>query len=961
MGRGRELEVLRARVDAARGGRGGMVLVSGPPGIGKSYLVAAAVAGVPGVLRGRCLPGGNAPLLWPWLRAAGRFFSDPPAIAIPPAAEDFESAAARFRMLANMCDELVRAASNVGGLVVVVEDLHDAEEVSLDLLRHIADVVGDSFLLIIGTHRDTADLGDAGLGATLAEVTRNPAVQTIPLSPLRTTDIAGYLVAGGFDPTLAGTLHERCGGVPLLMNMMTNAMMRDQQQDGWGDPVLVLPPGDLQVLIAGLFSGVDEAARATAVTAAVLDEDLDPVLLAEVLKLSISLVQDQLTTLRAAGVIRPTDAAPGTYRFVHQLVRDGITASGVDAAADCHRRAALSLEKRLGTDPRHAARIGLHWARAGDDPVALRSTVQWARTAARYAMAMLAGPEATRLLDLALDALDRASPAPRERAELLIELADAERMAGRIATAIDHLRLASANADPRHDADLLTSAALVIRRAPDQHSLIAAIALCDSAVTALDLAATVGENESAATVTARARVIARKARLDSEADLLDDPESATTGALALAERCGDHEAMFDAMLARVQALDQPQHLDERLRLAAIAIKIGREARHTLAEVRGRVWRIDAAYQAGDIAGVDREIAWLADLGAAGDQPAARWFALRTAAGRTALSGRFDDALSQSESAGTLAAGMSDPGARAVTDQFAGLLAIIRGEPPQTPRQLPPSSNSMRPRGLLAAHALWLQHLGRTQEALAIYEHLRLQLRGPTRGIPGLAVLQYLTELVEAFDDAEAAEWAHDQWLPWAQTSGLPGSALYFCGGAPARGLGRMAAVQGHLDEAEAALRAAVTRNTQLDAQAILGHTWLDLADVLRRVGSRSRRAEAIAFAARAEAQARRLDQPGPLRRARQLLDDLAARRHDNNPLTTRERQVAELVMRALPNRKIAEQLFLSERTVETHVHNILTKLSLTNRNELIAELARSQPQIPDRLGRAESADPPMDP
>src|SRR4029453_10611480 len=50
-------------------------------------------------------------------------------------------------------------------------------------------------------------------------------------------------------------------------------------------------------------------------------------------------------------------------------------------------------------------------------------------------------------------------------------------------------------------------------------------------------------------------------------------------------------------------------------------------------------------------------------------------------------------------------------------------------------------------------------------------------------------------------------------------------------------------------------------------------------------------------------------------------------------LTRRESEVAELVARGLTNREIAAQLYLSARTVETHVANILTKLSLTTRTQ----------------------------
>ncbi len=55
----------------------------------------------------------------------------------------------------------------------------------------------------------------------------------------------------------------------------------------------------------------------------------------------------------------------------------------------------------------------------------------------------------------------------------------------------------------------------------------------------------------------------------------------------------------------------------------------------------------------------------------------------------------------------------------------------------------------------------------------------------------------------------------------------------------------------------------------------------------------------------------------------------------NDPLTRREKQILEIIGKGYSNKQIADTLYLSEGTVRTHVHNILQKLNMENRNQLI--------------------------
>ncbi|MET7400399.1 LuxR family transcriptional regulator [Dactylosporangium sp. NPDC005572] len=521
--------------------------------------------------------------------------------------------------------------------------------------------------------------------------------------------------------------------------------------------------------------------------------------------------------------------------------------------------------------------------------------------AARQALRDGAFDDAARLFERCLGALDHAGDSgDAERAALVVELARAEYRAGRPRRASEHCLVAAELATAAGRADLLAAAALVIRGTGDADVAVRAALLCERAL------AGAGPGD-------RVRLLARRAALHADADRVTEAESAE--ALRAAEDGGDDGALADAVRARMWLLDDPA---ERLRLAGVTVDAGLRTGRLLEAVRGELWRVDSQYHMGNLRGVDDGLARLRDLAEAARLPVADWHARRAAAAREALAGRWGAARALNEEAHEAAGRTGDRLAAAVTDLFAVLLGLVRGDRGEL-RAGWAARLDDGPRLPLADAVAALHHLvdGAAGEARARYERLRHLLRDPPPGLRRLGMLQFLTELALAFGDAEAAAWAYPQWLPWTAAGGLPGGADTFGGGAAARPAGRLAALLGRDDEAVALLRTAVEVNTRLDAGPWLAHTRLDLAALTGDA----------ALAARAAADARRLDLPGP-----------AARASTVDPLTGREREVAALVAEALSNREIAARLVLSERTVESHVRHILAKLGLSNRTELTARL-----------------------
>lgn len=281
-GRRAELAQLDAACREAAGGTGRLVLLTGEAGIGKTRLAQATAEGAvaPGMAgaRGWCMDDAAAPPLWPWRRVA----RDVPGLA---AALDsvprWDTGDAERWQLAEAVVGVLERAATPNGLGVVLEDLHWADTLTLDLLRRLLPEMSRSPVLLIATARHDGLEGSA-LGRALPELLRADNTVHVPVSGLTADAVSRWLSA---DPAKqpwaarAADLVAQTGGNPFYIRTLVSELSHPGADVS---AALTHRPTWRTVLVAP-YRGLPEPVRRTIATAAVMGERLTPGVLADAL------------------------------------------------------------------------------------------------------------------------------------------------------------------------------------------------------------------------------------------------------------------------------------------------------------------------------------------------------------------------------------------------------------------------------------------------------------------------------------------------------------------------------------------------------------------------------------------------------------------------------------------------------------------------------------------------------
>ncbi len=476
VGRESELRQMEAAFDSALSGEGSLIMVAGEPGIGKTSIteqIATYVSMRGGTtLFGHCYEEGSLTLPYLAFVEAMRSYvltREPDGLK-----EDLGTGAAvvarivseirdrvqveltepgdpdeeRYRLMQSVTTFL-RNASTVQPLMIVLEDLHDADSGTLDMLTHVARNLSGTRLLIVGTYRDVEVDRSHPLSSALAELRRGSAFTRIPLRGLTVDEVHrmwSNLEGSGARRQVSEAVFRQTEGNPLFIQEVFRYFVEEgmisRQGGRWvgrwrttGEPATEFSvPEGLRDVIGKRLTKLSEECNGVLAIAAVVGREFR----LDVLQQVAGLEEDALFTLleeaKGVGVVEERTAAGAvvTYRFTHAFFRQTLYEETIaPRRIRMHQQVGAALEsvhqRRLED---HSSEMAEHFSQSSV-PEDLTKAVQYGEMAAQRALSVSGYGEAARLLGQAIqvqEVLDLEDKA--KRCDLLLALGEALMPAG---------------------------------------------------------------------------------------------------------------------------------------------------------------------------------------------------------------------------------------------------------------------------------------------------------------------------------------------------------------------------------------------------------------------------------------------------------------------------------------------------------------------------------------------------
>ncbi len=369
---GRLLEEVQlgALLDLAAGGVAQTILVAGSAGVGKTTLVTATTAGRGAIVAtGTCLPLVSVTVPFMAIHAAMASVpvgADHPAVT-DGAIDDVESAVVeRF-------DRWLDVLCATAPVVLVIEDLHWADQFTLDTLMYVIAGPATRRVAVVLTMRHDEISDGHRLKRWLADVSRLPRFTELPLGPLdrlQTAEQLAGLLGEVPHQALVEDVFRRGGGNPLLTRLLATGL--DPQARQVADTI----PSNLRSAVLHSWFGLEPRARELVTILAIGSRPMHPAELAVVARDNAATVGEHLSSAVSAGVLETS--RDGTFWFSHLLYAEVLEEA---VAVDDRRRLHAAFADRLEAGDAEAAGVlAEHRFRAGELPDAYR----WSLRAASW-------------------------------------------------------------------------------------------------------------------------------------------------------------------------------------------------------------------------------------------------------------------------------------------------------------------------------------------------------------------------------------------------------------------------------------------------------------------------------------------------------------------------------------------------------------------------------------------------
>jgi predicted ATPase len=860
VGRRAELARAEALLHECAQGRGGTLLLSGEPGIGKTdtlkRITARAERSGLRVCLGRCREEQGAPAFWPWMqivRPLVETFGDAALRRwLGPGGDDLgalvpglhaqgeaqhglaigDSIQARFRLF-DSAVRLIEHAARERPLLIGLDDLHRADATSLQLLDFLCTEIAELPLLVVGTYRDVQLARDGPRAALVAELLRKPTTSCLELPGLSLSDVTELVEARARSAATDAqieALHALTGGNPFFLTQLL-PLLEDGSFGGGAEPRSWAErlPSASKDAVAQQLDALSPECRDLLACASVIGRELSVRLLTSVASQAPPTVVAALDEASAARILAPDLETSETRRFAHALVRE-VLYDRLDPVrrSQLHLRVAQALESlHAGELEPHLSEIAHHLRCAlpfGDERHARAYLVR----AARWARSRLAYEEAIEHYTQALGLVHGDSAAlARERCDLLTERGGAEMHIGLRDAARASLRRAAELAERLEDPLRLARVALAVTPS----FTVVQTAVRDPVL--VELLEKASERLGASEPALRARLLARL----GFALRWDAPErykELLARATSIADRVGDARARLETrslrMLHNRGSEDHGQGEAPLIdAVASLAAELGDADVVLLAQAA----RIGVLLQHGDGIGAEREIGRYTQLAEELRHPQARWYAEMFVALRLQMAGRFVEAEQRARSYLTIGKRFQDANAMA---SFGSMLALIRLEQGRAHEMLPaleemlrryPTVPSWRAGLAMLSAAAGLARDARRELDLLAADGLDALCNGPVAD----CAMVILADVCDLIGDDRHAELIRERLLPYAGQMSIVGWGA-LCWGSMARALGWLAYRTGRWKESEDQFEAALALESKAGAEAWLAHTRFAFARML---------------------------------------------------------------------------------------------------------------------------------